>query len=255
MPRQITGLGLVSLAVAISCATGLPARADYPVAPDVVVFCEPTLQQAMLDTAALFRSRTGVKVRIFSSPTPALLQQIAHHARDDVLIGEGGANAADAVSQQVIKPDTLHDLGRNQLVVAALAGAAGKLTAIAGKEPVAIVDPWAAIAGADTHQALQSLGLWLAVSGKSQGVVATADAAFLLTHDKVALAVVYATDVVADPRLSIAERLPAKSYPPIEYWVAETQHALSPNAGKFIALLQTAEAQQRLHADGLETSP
>lgn len=29
VPRQITGLGLVSLTVAISCATGLPARADY----------------------------------------------------------------------------------------------------------------------------------------------------------------------------------------------------------------------------------
>jgi molybdate transport system substrate-binding protein len=239
-----------------------PAHADYPVAPDVVVFCEPTLQRAMTGIAALWRSESGVKARIFTAPTTALLlAEIAHHARDDVVIGEGDANAAAAENQQLIKPDSLHPLGRNHLVIAALSGSAAaadggdSLAAIAGKDPVAIVDPWAAVAGADSKRALQSLGLWEKVSDKSIGVVGTADAAFLLSQGKARLAIIYAIDVAANPALTIVERLPASSYPPVVYWVAEATHALSPNAAKFIAFLTSATVQDRLRGDGIEVSP
>lgn len=263
--RKIVVAGLVSLALVAVLAIHSPAYAGYPVAPDVVVFCEPTLQHAVTDVGALWRSQTGIHVRVFTSPTWALLAQIARHARDDVLIGEGEANAAEAGKQQLIKPATLRQVGRNQLVIAALAGSAGdaragtssaeELSSVAGKQPIAIVDPWAAVAGADSEKALQSLGLWQAVRAKSIGVVGTADAAYLLTQGKVQLAVVYATDIAANPALAIAERLPSASYPPVVYWVAQTQHALSPNTAKFIEFLHGDEAQQRLRADGLEISP
>ncbi len=263
--RKIIGAGAVSLVLALLLGTASPGRADYPVAPDVVVFCEPTLQHALTDIAALWHSQTGVHVRVFTSPTWALLAQIAHHARDDVLIGEGDANAAAAKKQQLVKPNTLQPLGRNKLVVAALDGngdnaeagspSAGKLASIAGKEPIALVDPGAATAGADSQKALQSLGLWQAVSAKSIGVVGTEDAVFLLAQGKVPLAIVYATDVAANPAFTIAQRLPAASYPPVVYWAAQTQHALSPNTAKFIDFLHDAQVLQRLRADGLEITP
>jgi molybdate transport system substrate-binding protein len=239
-------------------------QADYPVAPDVVLFCEPTLQHAVTDVAALWRSETGIRVRVFTSPTSALLAQIAHRARDDVVIGEGDANAVAAARQNLVKPATVQRVARNRLVVAALGGgadgagspsAAGKLAAIAGKEPIAIVDPWAAAAGDDSRKALQSLGLWQAVSAKSIGVVGTADASYLLAQRKVPLAVIYATDVAANPGFKITDRFPAASYPPVVYWIAQTQHALSPNSAKFIEFLHSSEAQQQLRADGLEISP
>jgi molybdate transport system substrate-binding protein len=246
----------------VTLLAAAPAHADYPVAPDVVVFCEPTLRHAMTDVAALWRSESGVKARIFTAPTTALLlAEIAHQARDDAVIGEGDANAAAAKTRQLIKPDTLHPLGRNGLVIAApsstaaAAGGGDTLAAIAGKEPIAVVDPWAATAGADSKQALQSLGLWQKVSAKSIGVVGTADAAYLLTHGEVQLAIVYATDVAANPALTLAEKLPAASYPPVVYWVAETTHALSPNAATFIAFLTSAAARERLRADGLDILP
>jgi molybdate transport system substrate-binding protein len=264
--RNTAAAGLGWLGLVWLLAPASPAYAAYPVAPDVVVFCEPTLQHALTDVSALWRSQTGIHVRVFTAPTWALLAQIARHARDDVLIGEGKANADAAAKQQLINPATLQQVGRNQLVVAALAGKTddtnagstpvpGKLASVAGKQPIAIVDPWAAVAGADSEKALQSLGLWQAVSAKSIGVVGTADAAYLLTHGKVQLAVVYATDVVANPVFTITERLPSASYPPVVYWVARTQHALSPNTAKFIEFLHGDEAQQRLRADGLEISP
>jgi molybdate transport system substrate-binding protein len=234
----------------------VPAHADYPVAPDVVVFCEPTLQHAVTDVAALWRKETGVPVRIFTSPTWALLQQISHHARDDVVIGEGETTAAEATERQLIKAETLQRLWRNRLVVAALAKAGSvNLAGLAGKAPIAIVDPPVAVAGAEGEKALQSLGLWDAVQANAVGVVDTADAAFLLEQGKVRLALVYATDAAADPSFAVADRLPDASYSPIVYWVAETQHSLSPNAGKFIAFLHQADTQERLRADGLEVLP
>jgi molybdate transport system substrate-binding protein len=261
--RKIVVAGLVSLALVARFGAASSARAAYPVAPDVVVFCEPTLQHAVSDVGALWHSQTGIHVRIFTSPTWAMLQQIAHRARDDVVIGEGDAEAAAATEQHLINPATLQRMWRNRLVVAAVGakiengssnspGNAGKLAAIAGKEPVAIVDPWAARAGAASEKALQSMGLWQVVSSKSIGVVDTPDASYLLAQGKVRLAVIYATDVAANPALTIAERLPTASYPPVVYWVAQTQHALSPNAAKFIAFLHEPQAQQRLRADGLE---
>jgi molybdate transport system substrate-binding protein len=237
-------------------AASVPARADYPVAPDVVVFCEPTLLHPIADAAALWRSETGVPVRIFTSPTWALLQQIAHHARDDVVIGEGETTAAGATVRQLIKAETLQRLWRNRLVVAALAKAGSvNLAGLAGKAPIAIVDPAVAVAGAEGEKALQSLGLWDAVQANAVGVVDTADAAFLLEQGKVRLALVYATDAAADPSFAVTDRLPEASYSPIIYWVAQTEHSLSPNAGEFIAFLHQTEAQERLRADGLEVLP
>jgi molybdate transport system substrate-binding protein len=264
--RNTAAAGLGWLGLVWLLAPASPAYADYPVAPDVVVFCEPTLRHAVTDVGALWRSQTGIHVRVFTSPTWALLAQIAHHARDDVLIGEDDANAAAAAKQQLIKPTTMQQVGRNQLVVAALgektdgantgsSPAAAALASIAGKQPIAIVDPWAAAAGADTKKALEALGVWQKLDGKSVGVVGTADAAYLLTQGHVKLAIVYATDVAANPALTVADRLPASSHPPIVYWVAETTHALSPNTTKFIEFLHTAGARQQLRADGLEISP
>ena len=274
LPCQAPGTRSLSRDIRCACVGWLllvtllaasPANADYPVAPDVVVFCEPTLQHVVADIGALWRARTGIKVRVFTSPTPALLQQIAHHARDDVIIGEGDAEADAAADQHLIKKETVERIWGNHLVAASLAGgsdradsgspAANKLAAVAGKEPIAVVDPWAARAGADSQKALQSLGLWQAVSAKSTGVIGTADAAYLLAQGKVKLAIIYATDVAANPAFAVVEPLPAASYPSVVYWVAEAEHALSPNASKFVTFLRSADAQQRARADGLEILP
>lgn len=265
--RNLSVAGITGLVLTLSLGMASPVRAGYAVAPDVVVFCPPTLRHAVSDVGALWRQQTGVPVRVFTSPTEALLQQIAHHARDDVLIGEGDGEARAATGQNLVQPETLKKLWRNQLVVAELgpnsghagsnspAAAGGNLAGLAGRAPIAIVDPWAATAGAESKTALQSLGLWQAVSSKSLGVVGTADASFLLAQGKVKLAIVYETDVAADPDFSITDRLPAADSQPIVYWVALTEHALSPNAARFVAFLDEAPARQRLRADGLEVLP
>ncbi|HXP76866.1 MAG TPA: molybdate ABC transporter substrate-binding protein [Stellaceae bacterium] len=265
LKRAVGGLTL-SLLLMVEPAAIAPARAEYVVAPDVVVFCEPTLRHAVTDLGAVWRKQTGIPVRVFTSPTWALLEQISHRARSDIVIGEGEAASTAATERHLIKPETLQPLWRNQLVVAATVGEIAKaksasparahdLATLAGHDTIALVDPATALAGAEGKKALQDLGLWEAASARSVGVVDTVDASFLLAEGKVQLALVYATDVAADPAFAVTDKLPAASYAPIVYWIAQTANALSPNAEKFAAFLREAQTQERLRADGLEVLP
>ena len=262
---RLAGLGRLALGSLLGLAS--PAHADYPVAPDVVVFCEPTLQHVVADIGALWRARTGIKVRVFTSPTPALLQQIAHHARDDVVIGEGDAEA-DAGSRPTSDQEGDRRSASGAIISsprrlpASSDGADGgspsadKLAAIAGKEPIAVVDPWAATAGADSQKALQSLG---PVAGGQRQV--DRRRRYCGRGLPVGARQGEARDCLCDRCRrqsgirgcsSLCRR---QSYPPVVYWVAQTEHALSPNASKFITFLRSADAQQRARADGLEILP
>jgi molybdate transport system substrate-binding protein len=245
MIRMRRLLALLALSAIAMTAT---ARADYPVAPDVVVFCEPTLRPVVSELGAQWSRETGIPVRIFAAPTWANLAQLARHTRADVIIGEGDAAAATAGAQNLIKSETVLRLWQNKLVVAALSSELAKarsaapalpldLASVAGKAPIAIVDPGVAEAGTESQEALQAVGIWDAVKGNSIGIVDTADAAFLLSEGNVKLAVLYATEVAGHPDLAVTDTLP-EAAPPIVYWAAQTQRAQSPNAAKFLDFLR-----------------
>lgn len=261
----MSGLKFPALALlTLLAAGGIPtARAENYVAPDVVVLCEPTLEPVVSEIGALWRKRTGFPVRVFASPTAAILQQVAHGVRSDIVIAEGDAAAAAASQQEIIKAETRHGGWRNRLVVArqgsaAAAGALSResnLLTLAGAGPIAIVDAPVATAGVQSRAALAALGLWDGLQGHSIGVASTEDATFLLDDGTARLAVVYATDVAADRRLSVAATIPDDAYPPIVYWWAETRQVRSDKTDEFAAFLRQAEATERLTAAGLEAPP
>jgi molybdate transport system substrate-binding protein len=260
--RQLTRARHLLLVFSLSAvAASMPARADYPVAPDVVVFCQPTLRRLVTDLGAKWTAETGIPVRVFAAPNWANLAQLAHHTRDDVIFGEGDIAAA----KDLIRNDTVLKLWQNKLVATALTDDAEKaraaspsmplhLASVAGKAPIAIVDPPVAVAGRETEAALRALGLWDAVKGDSIGVVGTADAAFLLSQRKVKLAIVYASDARADRDFTVTDTLPVSGQPTV-YWAAQTAGALSPNAGKFLAFLRKPEIREQGKNDGLEVLP
>jgi molybdate transport system substrate-binding protein len=245
-----------ALAVLLPAA---PARADFVVAPDVVVYCEPTLRPVLAEIAADWRRQTGVPVHLFTSPTAAMLEQIGHHTRADLIIGESDAAAAEAARRQIIKPETRVTLWRNRLVVAAPQAAAAALpadpAARIGAGAIAIVDPPIGATGSDSRRALAALGLWPALEKSAVGVVNTADGSFLLEQGRVQRAVLYASDVAAAPGFAVAATLPDGAYPPVVYWLAETHNELSPKAPDFAAWLRQAPAGERARAAGLEVLP
>jgi len=261
MRQLIRGRHLLLFLSFATAAASMPARAEYPVAPDVVVFCQPTLRGLVTDLGAKWTAETGIPVRVFATPNGANLAQLAHHTRDDVIFGEGDI----AVATDLIKNDTVIKLWQNKLVAAALTLDAEKaraasppmpvnLASVAGKAPIAIVDPPVAEAGKETEAALQTLGLWSPVKSNSIGVVGTADAAFLLSQRKVKLAIIYASDASANRDFTVTDTLPVSGQLTV-YWAAQTARALSPNAATFLAFLSKPGVRQQGKNDGLEVLP
>jgi len=261
-PLRVVGFAGLAL-LAASMAT---AQAEYPVAPDVVVFCDPTLQPLMTALGERWQSETGIPVRVFAAPTWANLAQLEHHTRDDVIIGEGDKALAQATAEQLIDGESVQRLWRNNLVAAttrddlraaeaALPRLRVDLADVAGKSAIAIVDPDVSPAGKQTEEALRTLGLLSAVRAKSIGVVGTADAGYLLSEGRVELAVLYASDVSAHPKFTVTDTLPTGAGEPIVYWAARTQGALSPNAGRFLDFLHQLPVREQGKEAGLEVLP
>jgi len=259
--RSVTrGLGVAISMLAFTAE--IPNADAQSTAPDVVILCDPAVFRAISDVGALWRQRSGVPVHVISSPTSLLIQQISHHIRSDFIIAEGDNSEAAATRQQLIKPGTQFGGWRNRLVVAERAPpsradspAPSSLAVLLQANSVAIVDAPVASAGAETRTALEALGLWDELQKQSIGVASTADAIFLLAQGTVKVAVVYATDVAANPSLAIAGTLADDSYAPITYWIAQTNAAVSPKADEFGLFLRQPEALRLLEADGLEVTP
>jgi molybdate transport system substrate-binding protein len=227
---------------------------DFP--PDLVVFCEPTLRPALVEIGSLWQNRTGTPVRVIAAPTPLLLEQLSHHIRSDLIVAQG--DPVQATERQLIKPDTRFDAWRNRLVVAQKATQPMNswLAALRdGNGRIALVDAALATEGTATQQALEAAGLLDAAAGRSIGTADTAEAAFLLATGAARFAVIDATDLAADPGFASAGTLPEDTYPPIRYWIAQTDAAVSPDTARFQAFLRDKPAQEIARRNGLEVLP
>jgi molybdate transport system substrate-binding protein len=237
----------------------MPAVRAEDRAPDVVVFCDPTVSHAVQDLGADWRGRTGIPVRVFPAPTKLLVEMTAHGVHVDMLVLQGDQAMDDAVRRKLVKPETRFSAWRTRLVLARRAGqgttAPDLATALAQNTHVAIVDPGVDPAGDESQAALQAAGVLPLPTGQSVGVVGTPDADFLLASGDVGLALVYATDLARERGFELAASVPDGSYPPITYSVATVTNPISANTEQFRLFLRSAQAQQRLKTLGLEVSP
>jgi len=259
-PRRRTVLGAGGLAALGAVLAAAPARAEDPAAaPDVVVFCEPTLRAALRATGDDFRRRTGVPVRLFASPTALILQQIARGLRSDLVVIEADPDMLRAVVARGLLrkgPNPEMTFWRNRLVVAAsgtTADAGSLRGALGATGRVALVDPGVNPAGERTAAALRAAGLADVIAGRAIGTASTADARFLLTDGTAQRAIVYATDLPGEPALAWAGTVPSGTYAPPGYGIGVVHNAVSVNTARFAAFLNGADAAPALRAAGLET--
>ncbi len=236
------------------------ARADDVAALDVVVSSEPALQPMMEDLGRLWRSQGGARVHVFAARSDLLLEEIWRGARSDLVVIEGRSLADAAVGRALIKPETRRDAWRNRLVIAAYDNAQltirlapeSDLVRLLGAGRLALADAALSPAGTATRAALETLGLWRALDGRTIGVESTETVALLLTTGKAALGALHASDVAATPSLSTAATFPDDTYPEIVYSLAITQSTPSDAAQRFLEFLRGRDAQTRVKAGGLE---
>lgn len=222
-----------------------------PIPPGVTVFCDPTLAPAMRAFDPIARAQAGAPVAVLCTTAAGMLAQIERHTRNDVLFTL--SNAMDqAVQSGFVVPSTRVDGFSNMLVLAGLAGRytppaqPATLQTLLSGAVIAVTDNTPA-AGLDGRAVLAANGL---TAGQVQGTANTADAAFLVTTGAADIALLYRTDVWADPRLAVLAELTAD--PALtNYSAAVNTKAVSPNARILVKLIGSSTGTAVLRDAGL----
>lgn len=220
---------------------------------EVTVFAASTLKTALDDIATAYSAGTGTAVTLSYAGTPALARQIEQGAPADVFISASVDWMDVLAAKGLIQPDSRRDLLGNRLVLIGPTGAAPLvLEDLAarlgdGRLAMALVD--AVPSGQYGKAALESLGLWEAVAPsvvQSENVRA---ALHLVALGEAALGIVYVSDAVAEPRVTVLATFPETSHPRIIFPAALTLTA-SPEAAAFLDHLASPEAAEVFAANG-----
>ncbi len=241
-------------AIALLAASARGARAHFVDAPDVVVFCDPSLREPVRRLGALFRARTGVPVRILCAPGRLMAEQLARNERDDIFISLlpiVGRLAASGLAE----PARFVGAWRNRLLIAGhgpglTAGAPEALPALLGGRKLGAPDP-GPNAVVDTPALIARLGLAQALAGRIAGAVDTGGVAWSLAHGQVGLGLMLATDARSGG-FATAVAIPDDAYPALRYAAAFAKHVLSRNADGFMHFMATPQARDSLAGSGLE---
>jgi len=226
------------------CFCGAVARAD------VLVFAAASLKEPVEEIAASFDDvvvsygGSGTMARQISLGAPADIVLLANTDWMDVLL-EGGH----------VAPPSVVDFASNRLVLIGSADAedvpleteAILETLNGGRLAVGLTE--AVPAGIYAKAALQSLGMWQALSGHLAEVDNVRAALALVSRGQAPLGIVYATDLRITDSVRQVAILPADSHPQIRYQAALTRDA-DPGAKMFLAALTGPDGQAKLAAAG-----
>ncbi len=228
---------------------------------DVTVFAAASLKTALDDIAAAYTENTGTEITLSYGGTPALAKQIAEGAPADIFLSASTAWMDDLQEKALIQDATRRDILGNSLILVAHGQAAPviidatvDLPGLLGGGKLAMALVASVPAGQYGKEALESLGLWSKVEPsvvQSENVRA---ALKLVALGEAPLGIVYASDAIAEPGVSVIGTFPADSHQPIVYPGALTITA-GDEAGAFLDHLSSPEAQEVFRANGFLPLP
>ena len=215
-------------AVALTLAEPVQAR----IAGNGLIFAAASLKGPMDRAVALLVKQRrctppGATIRVSYASSGILARQIRFGAPADLFISadprwvdyleQRGKIGELRAARRVLFTNRMvviaHD-GRSGIAPLAQGSAAARRL---GQERLAIGDPGHVPAGRYAKAALQSLGLWPQVQGNLIFAANVRFAAAYVARREAALAIVYETDAVAEPRVRVIARIPESAHPPIRY--------------------------------------
>ncbi|WP_116084717.1 molybdate ABC transporter substrate-binding protein [Tropicimonas sp. IMCC34011] len=216
----------------VTCVATLVLLASPAAADHVTVFAAASLKTAMDEIVPLWEAASGHEAAVSLAGSSLLARQITAGAPADLFISANAAWMDDLEARGAMAEGSRVDLLTGELVLIAPAGSgavsleAGALETRLGDDgrlAMALVE--AVPAGIYGKAALETLGLWGALSGR----VAQADnvraALALVAAGEAPLGIVYATDAAAEPRVEVVARFPGGSHPDVVYPAALTAGA------------------------------
>jgi molybdate transport system substrate-binding protein len=226
-------------------------------ADDVVVFAASSLKTALDQVAAEWGAATGNTVTISYAGSNTLAKQIIEGAPADIFIS-AAVNWMDAVEAEgLIVPGTRADLLGNALVLVAHGQAASveinaslDLPALlaGGKLAMGMVE--SVPAGQYGKAALEHLGLWDGVQAEVAQSENVRAALALVAAGEAPLGIVYASDAIAEPGVTVIGTFPGESHKPITYPAALLTTAADAADAAFLKALSEDAADAKFAAQG-----
>lgn len=236
----------------------MPATAS---AKDLVVFAAASTVRVLGDVGAAWQAESGTKIRTVYGSSGALARQIAAGAPADVFLSANAAWVEYLARTASVKPATrLQPFGNALVLIApARAGAAGIIdasidrttgtyAALSGNRRLAMADPAHVPAGIYARQSLEHLGIWAATAPRTARTQNVRLALALVESGAAALGIVYRTDALRNPKVTVLQRIPARAHDPVRYTAVATASA-KPGTDAFLRFLtgDAATAIYRRH--------
>jgi molybdate transport system substrate-binding protein len=221
------------------------------VAETVTVFAAASLKDALDENVRVHRPRTGDRIVVSYAASSALAKQIENGAPADLFISADLEWMDYLAARKLIDAQSRSNLLSNRLVLIAPAGSSVKLdvapnfplAAALGGGRLSIADPEHVPAGKYARSALESLGVWGSVAGRTARAENVRAALVLVSRGEAPLGIVYRTDALADVRVRTVAEFPESSHPPIVYPAALIASRKSPTARDFLEYLKSQAAR------------
>jgi molybdate transport system substrate-binding protein len=227
-------------------------------ADEVVVFAAASLRNALDVVTTAWTEGTGKTAVVSYAASSALARQIEAGAPADIFVSADLDWMDYLAAAGLIDPASRRSLLGNRLVLVASGGGAASVAIGPGVDlagaldggRLAIADPAAVPAGRYAKAALQGLGLWDGVADQLAPTENVRAALALVATGEAPLGIVYATDAVAEPGVTVVGSFPPDSHPPIIYPVARIAASDNPAARDLLGFLVTDAARAAFEAQG-----
>ncbi|MBF9194532.1 molybdate ABC transporter substrate-binding protein [Microvirga sp. BT290] len=226
---------------------------------DVVVFAAASLKNALDDAAAAWmRDNSGRRVVVSYAASNALAKQIEVGAPADLFFSADLDWMDYAAAKSLIKTESRVSLLGNSLVLIAPKGSQARidlrpgvdLASILGSDRLAMGHVNAVPAGKYGKAALEHLGAWAGVKDRIAQTENVRAALVLVSRGEAPLGIVYKTDAVSDPNVTIVATFPESSHRPIVYPVALTKDSANPEAVAFLAFMRSDKVKPIFEKQG-----
>jgi len=261
-----------SVASALALAVGLFLMPAMAQARDIQVFAAFSLKNALEDVAAAYKFETGKTIAASYATSPSLAKQIEAGAPADIFIPDTLESMDYLEARGRIRPETRRNFIGNTLVLIAprnsavsMKSADGRIEASAplaqwlngGK--LAMGEPASVPAGKYGKAALEKLGLWASVEKSVAGAADDRTVLLMVARHEAPLGIVYYTDAMAAPGVTIVGSFPVRAYPSIVYPIAlvvpRAGKDSNPNAADFLFWLESGKSHAFFVRQGFFIAP
>lgn len=233
------GLRMITL-LALLISTTVGSAQSH--ARDLLIFAPSSMTEVMESAVAAFNKAHQVKAVLSIAGTPQLARQLDAGAPADIFITADRDWMDWAVARGLVKANDISPLAGNRLVLAVRneienwADVDGLLTT----SRFAMAEPESVPAGRYARQALKHRKLWkkarlFAEFGDNVRITTRR-----LARGEVAAALVYGTDVVAEPGIKPLYTFPKTSHDPIIYWMSKVKGSNGKLSDMFVDHLKGA---------------